>query len=77
MYLTSRHFGIRSFASLMGALLTAGALGGAVAPFISGWLHDRFAGYDQMLVLLMALMAAGALAIATLGRPKRDWSVVH
>jgi MFS family permease len=77
MYLTSRHFGIRSFASLMGALLTAGALGGAVAPFISGWLHDRFAGYDQMLILLMALMAAGALAIATLGRPKGDWGTVR
>ena len=72
-YLVSRHFGLRSFASLMGGLLTAGALGGAVAPLIAGGLHDRFGGYDEMLVLLMVLMGAGALAIATMGRPKQDW----
>ncbi len=74
MYLTSRYFGIRSFASLMGALLTAGALGGAVAPVVAGWLHDRYAGYHVMLMLLMALMAVGALAIVTMGRPTQDWS---
>ena len=76
-YLVSRHFGLRSFASLMGGLLTAGALGGAVAPVVAGWLHDRFGGYDQMLVLLMALMGVGALGIATMGRPKQDWGVLH
>lgn len=76
-YLVSRHFGLRSFASLMGGLLTAGALGGAVAPVVAGWLHDRFAGYDQMLVLLMMLMGAGALAIATMGRPQDDWGVTN
>lgn len=72
-YLTARHFGLKSFASLMGGLLTAGALGGAIAPVVAGWMHDRFGGYDEMLMLLMALMAGGALAIATIGRPKRDW----
>jgi MFS family permease len=76
-YLVSRHFGLRSFASLMGALLTAGALGGAVAPLVSGWLHDRYGGYEQMLILLMALMGSGALAIATLGRPAQDWGAAH
>jgi MFS family permease len=77
MYLTSRHFGVRSFAALMGALLTAGALGGAVAPVAAGWLHDRFGGYDQMLIVLMALMGSGAVAIGTMGRPRRDWRVAH
>jgi len=72
-YLVSRHFGLRSFASLMGALLTAGALGGAVAPVVAGWLHDRFGSYDQVLVVLMALMGSGAAAIATMGRPKQEW----
>jgi len=76
-YLTSRHFGLRSFASIIGGLLTAGALGGAVAPVIAGWLHDRFGGYDQMLILLMVLMGSGAVAIATIGRPKQDWGVTH
>jgi MFS family permease len=76
-YLVSRHFGLRSFASMMGALLTVGALGAAIAPVVAGWLHDRFGGYDQMLVLLMVLMGSGALAIATIGKPKRDWGVTH
>lgn len=76
-YLVSRHFGLRSFASLMGALLTAGALGGAVAPIVAGWLHDRFGGYDQMLILLMVLMGSGALAIGTIGRPKQEWGSAH
>jgi MFS family permease len=76
-YLTSRHFGLRSFAAMMGGLLTAGALGGAIAPVVAGWFYDRFGGYDQLLTLLMALMAAGAVAIATMGRPKQDWGVSH
>lgn len=74
-YLVSRHFGLRSFASLMGGMLTAGAFGGAIAPVIAGWMHDIFGGYDEMLVLLMGLMAAGALAIATMGRPTRDFLI--
>ncbi|MEJ5976197.1 MFS transporter [Novosphingobium sp. PS1R-30] len=76
-YLVSRHFGLKSFASLMGALLTSGALGGATAPFIAGRLHDSSGGYDQMLMVLMVLMGAGAVAIATMGRPKHDWSLGH
>jgi MFS family permease len=76
-YLVSRHFGLKSFASLLGALLTSGALGGAAAPLVAGWLHDRSGDYDQMLVLLMILMGSGAVAIATMGRPKHDWSLGH
>lgn len=72
-YLVSRHFGLRSFASLMGGMLTAGALGGAVAPVVTGRMHDLFGGYDEVLMLQMLLMAAGALAIATLGRPVQDY----
>ena len=76
-YLVSRQFGLKSFASLMGALLTAGALGGAAAPVVAGWLHDRFGSYDELLVLLMGLMAAGAVAIATMARPRQNWGASH
>lgn len=69
IYLAARHFGIRSFASLLGGMLTAGALGGSIAPVVAGTMHDRFGGYVELLWLLMALMASGAVAIATLGRP--------
>lgn len=73
-YLVSRHFGLRSFASLMGGMLTVGALGGAVSPFVSGWLHDVSGSYNPMLMVLMALMAAGALAIATIGRAPAEFA---
>lgn len=74
-YLVSRHFGLKSFASLMGGMLTVGAFGGAVAPYISGWLHDSFGNYNPMLMLLMGLMGAGALAIATMGRPPEEYAL--
>lgn len=76
-YLVSRHFGLRSFAAMMGGLLTAGALGGAVAPLVAGSLYDRFGGYDELLIILMGLMGVGAVAIATMSRPKQDWGVTH
>ena len=74
-YLVSRHFGLRSFASLMGGMLTAGALGGALSPFVSGTLHDNFGDYNPMLMVLMVLMAAGALAIATMGRAPPEFAL--
>jgi fucose permease len=73
-YLVSRHFGLRSFASLMGGMLTAGAFGGAVSPVITGWLHDTTGNYNTMLMILMALMAAGAIAIVTIGRPPAEYA---
>lgn len=73
-YLVSRHFGLRSFASLMGGMLTAGAFGGAVAPVVTGWMHDIFGDYDPMLMVLMGLMAAGALAIALIGPEPAEYS---
>lgn len=75
MYLTSRHFGLVRFAALMGGLLTAGALGGAIAPVAAGWMHDRFGGYEELLVLLMMLMAVAAILIASMGRP-RTWEAI-
>jgi MFS family permease len=69
MYLTARHFGLIRFAAIMGALLTAGSLGAAIAPVTAGWMHDRFGGYEQLLALLMVLMGLAAVAIGTLGRP--------
>ena len=37
-------------------MLTVGALGGAVSPYVSGSLHDAFGNYNPMLMVLMALM---------------------
>lgn len=72
-YLVSRHFGLRRFASLMGGMLTVGALGGAISPAVAGRLYDVSGSYNPMLMVLMVLMAAGALAIATIGRPPAEF----
>ena len=68
-YLASRHFGLRSYGALIGALLTAGSLGGAVAPVASGWIHDVTHSYDSLLAMLMVLLVIAALALVSLGRP--------
>lgn len=73
-YMTSRHFGLKSFGALLGVILTFGSLAGALGPLTAGWLHDRMGNYDGLLIVLMTLMGLSAVAMATMGRPKRDWS---
>jgi MFS family permease len=76
IYLTARQFGLKAFGALFGGVITAGALGGAIGPVTSGWIHDEFGNYDALLVMLMALMAVGAALIVTIGRPKQEWSAI-
>jgi cyanate permease len=73
LYLATRHFGLRSFAALFGAVITFGAVNAAIGPFVAGWLHDRSGNYDGLLMTVMVAMTIGALAMATMGRPKHDW----
>ncbi len=69
-FLAAKHFGLRSYGALVGTLLTAGSLGGAVAPVLSGWLHDRAHTYDTLLALIAAQLILAALALVTIGRPR-------
>ncbi len=73
-YLTSRHFGLKSFGALLGAMLTAGAAAGIVAPIIAGGVYDLTGSYDWLLIALMLLMTASAVAMALIGKPKREWA---
>lgn len=73
LYLATRHFGLRSFAALFGAVITFGAVNAAIGPIVAGWLHDRSGNYDGLLMTVMVAMTVGALAMATMGRPKHDW----
>lgn len=73
LYLATRHFGLKAFAALFGAIITFGAVNAAAGPYISGWLHDVTGNYDTLLMAIMAVMTLGALAMATMGRPRRDW----
>lgn len=77
IYLVSRHFGLKAFGALMGAVLSVGAAGGAIAPVVSGWIHDVTGSYDAMLLFLIGLMTVNALSLLTLGPPEREWGVAH
>lgn len=73
LYLATRHFGLKAFAALFSAIITFGALNAAIGPYVGGWLHDFSGDYDMLLMAIMAVMSIGALAMATLGRPPREW----
>lgn len=76
LYLISRHFGLRAMASLMGAVLSAGALGGAIAPWVTGRIYDATGSYDGMLWTLIVLMTLNALAMLTMPKPPAEFAKV-
>lgn len=77
LYLATRHFGLKAFAALFGAVITFGAVNAAISPIVSGWMHDTWGSYDPMLVTIMVLMAIGSLAMATIGRPPPQFARGH
>lgn len=69
LYLGTRHFGLKSFAALFGAVITFGAVNAAIGPYVGGWLHDLSGSYDTLLMVIMVMMTIGAMAMAVIGRP--------
>jgi MFS family permease len=74
LYLATRHFGLKAFASLFGAIITFGAVNAAISPYVAGWLHDTSGTYDLVLMVIMVVMTIGAIAIGATGRPRNDWA---
>ncbi len=74
IYLVSRHFGLKAFGALMGAVLSAGAAGGAIAPVMSGWIYDVTGQYDALLYFLIGLLVINALSMVTLGHPPDEFA---
>jgi cyanate permease len=73
LYQATRHFGLRAFGALFSGVVTFGAMFAAIGPFAAGWLHDRSGTYDTLLLLVMGMMAVGALGMFATGRAKHDW----
>jgi MFS family permease len=69
-YLMTRQFGLKSFGSLFGAIVTALSLGVAFGPLAAGAAYDRYDSYGPFLVLNMILMAISCIALATLGKAR-------
>ena len=72
-YLATRHFGLKSFASLMGAIIGVGAFASSIGPVLTGRLHDVYKSYDPLLMIVTGLMMVGALAVLTMPKPRHDW----
>lgn len=66
-YLASRHFGLRNFGSLYGALVMALALGGSFGPLVAGMMFDRFGGYGEFLGMMIAALVAAVASLLLLG----------
>lgn len=66
-YLTSRHFGLKSYGMIFGAMMGALAIGTALGPLAAGAAYDMYQGYSEFLLLTIAGMLASSLALATLG----------
>lgn len=71
-YLTARYFGLRSYASIYGALYGAYALGAGTAPVAYGAVFDKTGGYGAALWMSAILLLGGALMLLTAGRYRRE-----
>ncbi|MBY0422097.1 MAG: hypothetical protein K2Q06_07320, partial [Parvularculaceae bacterium] len=65
-YLAARHFGLKNFGALYGALIMALALGTAFGPLAAGAIHDANGSYASFLALSMALLSASSVVIFTM-----------
>ncbi len=72
LYLATRHFGLKAFAALFGAIITFGAINATISPLVAGALHDATGNYDLLLIAIMGVMTVGAIAMAVIGRPPAD-----
>lgn len=72
VYLTTRHFGLKSFGALYGGLLMALSAGSATGPLGASFVFDKYGSYEPFLWLTMAFMVASSLALASLPRPRAE-----
>lgn len=66
----AEHFGMTSHGVLLGLAVFSGTIGGAIGPFLAGYLFDRMSSYQTAFVLLVVLGIAGLFLAAVL-RPIR------
>ncbi len=71
-FLAAKHFGLKNFGALYGALVMALSLGTAFGPLAAGSVFDHFNSYEPFLMLATVLMGISALALLSLGNPPRQ-----
>jgi len=66
-YLTSRYFGLRSFAQIYSMVLATFVLSGALGPLLMGWSFDFTRSYRPSLLVFLAATLSAAVLITRLG----------
>lgn len=69
VYLTTRHFGLKSFGALYGGLLGALSIGTATGPLAAATIFDGYGDYTPFLWLTIGFMIASSLALFSLPPP--------
>ncbi len=67
-YLTSRHFGLRSFGTLFGTIGGAMALSVGMAPVLINYVFDRNGSYELVFWIAIPLCLAASALVGTLGK---------
>lgn len=65
-YLSAKHFGLKNFGALYGAVVMALSLGTAFGPLGAGMIYDAYGSYVPFMMLTAVLMAASAISLMTL-----------
>lgn len=65
-YLTSRYFGLRSFAEIFGVLFGAVMMGMGIGPALFGYVFDRTGSYNSMLALGVPICLMAIVLVALL-----------
>jgi sugar phosphate permease len=63
-------FGVRHFATILGAMLVVETTGQIVSPSLAGWIYDSTGSYDGALVMFMSAFAAGLVLFLIASRLK-------
>ncbi|HVK98316.1 MAG TPA: MFS transporter [Dongiaceae bacterium] len=70
-FLAAKHFGLKNFGALYGALVMALAMGTAFGPLAAGAIFDHYGSYSLFLMLAIGLMLVSAIALISLGPPSQ------
>lgn len=68
-YLATRHFGLKNFGALYGAMVMALSMGTAFGPLAAGAAYDHYGSYANFLLLGAGLMMVASLTLLSLGKP--------
>jgi MFS family permease len=70
-YLTSRYFGLRSYATIYGLLYVFFGIGAGVGPMLFGWAFDLSHSYTPIFRIALATLAVSAMCLLALGKYPR------